>query len=99
MKNLKNLLAAVTLFGVMMIGTPSVRAGLLVTDFSGNDNTCTQEGDSNGGVIITGYTGVIITGFTGVIITGFTGNDQSCEEGSLNNKGSQNSLTGLIVTD
>lgn len=107
MKNIKNLLAAITLVGVLMIGASSARAGLLVSDFAGGgttDNGCVQE-DSYTGVIIAGYTGVIIAGFTGVIIAGFVDNSSPCSDINRPNqdgttrKGRTNNSTGLLVSD
>ncbi len=72
MKNLKNMLAAITLAVVLMVGTAN--AGILMSDLnSDNQPSCTQTDKENGGIIIHDATGIIIAGFTGIIIAGFTG--------------------------
>lgn len=78
MKNLKNLLAAVTLMAVLMIGASTAKAGLLVSDFTGSapETPCTETNDDtklDWGVIVNGATGVIVNGFTGLLVSDFTG--------------------------
>lgn len=83
MKNLRNLLVAVTLMGILMINASTVRAGLLVSDFTGGseETPCTEikeDSKYDWGVIINGITGVIINGFTGVIINDATVANSDC---------------------
>jgi hypothetical protein len=82
MKNLKNLMAAVTLIAVLMIGATSANAGLLVSDFSGGDDTqpctATNNDKTDWGIIVTGFTGIIVTGFTGIIVTGAADSPVDC---------------------
>lgn len=74
MKNLKNLLAAITLLAVLVLSTTSANAGIYMTDFAGqpNNDPCSvkDEGEQDTGIIIAGFTGIIIAGFTGIIIAG-----------------------------
>jgi hypothetical protein len=82
MKNLKNLLAAVTLMAVLMISATTANAGLLVSDFSGGGDTqsCTETngGKTNWGILVTGFTGILVTGFTGILVTGATDTPVNC---------------------
>jgi hypothetical protein len=80
MKNFRNLLAAVALMFVLMVGASTAKAGLLVSDFTGGNSqtpcTETKEDSKEGskydwGVIVNGVTGVIVNGLTGVIVNGF----------------------------
>jgi DNA/RNA endonuclease YhcR with UshA esterase domain len=79
MKNLRNLLATVTLMAVMMIGAVNANAGLLVSDFTGTptEDPC-SETKVDSGIIVTGFTGIIVTGFTGIIVTGAVDSDTNC---------------------
>jgi len=77
MKNLRNLMTAVTLLVVLAMGTVAANAttGILVGDRSGD--TCTKQDDSTTvdytGIIIGGLTGIIIGGREGIIIGGRDG--------------------------
>ena len=67
MKNLRNLLAAVTLMMVLMISATTAKAGIMMTDGLKNDNPqpCTEtNGDAktNWGIIVQGFTGIIVQG-------------------------------------
>lgn len=77
MTNLKNLLASITLAAVIILGTMSANAGILVSDFvkSGNDNPCTANDDVklDMGIIVAGITGIIVAGRTGIIVAGRDG--------------------------
>lgn len=70
MKNLRNLMAMVTLMAVLMIGASTTNAGILMSDL--NKEQCTETSNdkkSDWGIVITGFTGIVITGFTGIVIT------------------------------
>jgi hypothetical protein len=76
MKNYRDLLVAVALMTVLMVGNLTVKAGLLVSDFTGgNPQTPCSEMKENSkydwGVIVNGITGVIVNGFTSAIANGF----------------------------
>jgi len=78
MKKFKKLFVAITLMGVFVIATSTVKAGLLVSDFTGGnaETPCTEKKDDSKvewGVIVNGLTGVIVNGLTGVILNGYTG--------------------------
>jgi hypothetical protein len=77
MTNLKNLLATITLLAVIVLGTTSANAGLLMSDFSnsGNGDPCTENGDVklDMGIIVAGITGIIVAGRTGIIVAGKDG--------------------------
>jgi hypothetical protein len=77
MTNLKNLLATITLSAVIVLGTMTANAGILVSDFAnqGNDNPCTANDGVklDMGIIVAGLTGIIIAGRTGIIVAGRDG--------------------------
>lgn len=90
MKNLRNLLATVTLMAIIMIGATNANAGLLMSDFAGDSSDPCAEStgksdDTNWSVIVTGFTSVIVTGFTSVIVTGLAngGDDNNTNCGIL----------------
>ncbi|CAN5321822.1 hypothetical protein BH10ACI1_BH10ACI1_30950 [soil metagenome] len=71
MKNLKNMLAAITLTAVLMLGATSANAGILLSDFTGtsNQNPCTEQTTkNNGGVAVND--GILVAGFTGILVAG-----------------------------
>jgi hypothetical protein len=75
MKNLRNLLAIVTLMAVLMISASTAKAGIMMTDGLKNDNpkSCTEtniETKTDWGIIVQGFTGIIVQGFTGIIVQG-----------------------------
>lgn len=77
MKNLKNMLAAVTLLAVLVLGTTSANAGLLMSDFvNPNQNDPCVETEDTGldtGIIVAGFTGIIVAGRGGIIVAGRDG--------------------------
>ncbi len=84
MKNLRNLLATITLMTILMIGASTAKAGFLVSDFAQHDNQpCTET--SNTGILISGLTGILISGFTGIIV----------QDGADH----QDELCGILVSD
>jgi hypothetical protein len=72
MKNLKNLMTTVTLLAILVIGTGSANAGILMSDFTGGQEDPCTEGPTkyNSGILMSDFTGVILHGF-GVILHGF----------------------------
>ena len=87
MKNLKNMLAAITLTAVLMLGATSANAGILLSDLAGtvNQNPCTEQTTKvdggiaiNDGIIVAGFTGIIVAGFTGIIVAGAADTPVNC---------------------
>ena len=78
MKNLRNLMAAVTLAMVLMVGTSMANTGILMTDLKGDDTQPCTETKVDWGVIIHSVTGVIIHSVTGVIIHSATDTNTNC---------------------
>ena len=72
MKNLRNLLATVTLLAILMVGASTAQAGILMTDQLSADTTTqpckdtTDEPKVNDGIIVH-LTGIIVH-FTGIIV-------------------------------
>ncbi len=78
MKNLKNILAAITLVAFLMIGTAKADDGIVITELTGNNSqTCDVKDNTNWGIVITEFTGIVITEFTGIVITEFTANNSA----------------------
>lgn len=77
MTNLKNLLATITLLAVIVLGTTSANAGLIMSDFvnPGSDDPCSEQGDVklDMGSIIAGITGIVVAGRTGIVVAGRDG--------------------------
>jgi hypothetical protein len=73
MKNLRNLLAVVTLAAVLMISASTAKAGILMSDLKGNEpQPCTEtktDSKTNWGIVITSLTGIVITSLSGIVIT------------------------------
>ena len=82
MKNLKNLLATITLMAVLLISAANAKAGILMSDLKSNDvPSCTETKDNtkaNWGIVITNFTGIVITSFTGIVITSATDTPVNC---------------------
>ena len=81
MKNLRNLLAVITLMAVLMVTASTAKAGIMLSDLqSGDPQPCTQTtGDStNWGILVTGLTGILVTGFTGILVTGAADTPVNC---------------------
>jgi hypothetical protein len=94
MTNLKNLLASITLLAVIVLGTMSANAGILVSDLNGpsNGDPCTANDDIklDMGIIVAGITGIIVAGRTGIIVAGRDGI-------VVAGKGDANTNCGIIV--
>lgn len=60
MKNIKNLLATITLFSVLVLGAVTAKAG---------DSSSAPSFDPNGGIIVTLFKGIIVTFTGGIIVT------------------------------
>lgn len=74
MKNLRNLMAWITISAVLMMGTVSANAGVIVAGLDRSD--CTNEESTvldYAGIIIAGITGVVVAGRTGVVVAGRDG--------------------------
>jgi type 1 fimbria pilin len=87
MKNLRNLMAAITLLAVLVLSTTSANAGILMSDFAGSNNPdpCSVKDDSklDSGILMSDITGIIIAGFTGIIIAGRNGETSHVDCGIL----------------
>ena len=73
MKNIKNFVATLVLFGVIIMGASNASAGILISDYAGPDETenCTEE--SAGGStwsFVESARGIIVFGVTGIIVFG-----------------------------
>ena len=84
MKNLRNLMATITLMAILMIGASTAKAGFLVSDFAQRDNTNPCNEKSYKGILITDLTGILITDLTGILITDLTDSQTNC---------------GILITD
>ncbi len=70
MKNIKKLVATITLAGIIIIGVTNANAGVLVGDFSKDDtNPCSEQVETkvDSGIIVS-LTGIIVS-FTGIIVS------------------------------
>lgn len=89
MKNLKKLLATVTLTGIIILGTTNAQAGILINDFASKGNTnepCTAKVENkvdnkdskyDYGILINDF-GILINDF-GILINDFIkGGQQNC---------------------
>jgi hypothetical protein len=80
MKNLKKLIATLTLTGIIILTTTNVQAGMLMSDLAGRDNRtqpCSEKTEKtdtkvNHGIIVS-FTGIIVS-LTGIIVS-FTKDD------------------------
>ena len=75
MKNLKNMMAAVTMLAVLVLGTTSANAGLLMSDRAnpGQGNSCTVKQD-----IMADLTGIILHRMGIILSKGGTNTEVSC---------------------
>ena len=93
MKNLKNMIAAITLVAILMIGTANAQKGVLLSELAGGTGgQCTNSQTDRDA---SGYTGIIVAGFTGIIVAGFTGiilSDNSRSQATL-------CRDGLLLSD
>ncbi|MCD9188453.1 MAG: hypothetical protein LUM44_18695 [Pyrinomonadaceae bacterium] len=65
---MRNIIAAITLTLVLMVGTTFAGNGLLVSDIAGTEPTpCVDNG-----IVPVGFTGIVPVGFTGIVPVGFT---------------------------
>jgi len=83
MKNLRNLLATITLMAVLMISASIAKAGIMMTDGlkNGEPQPCTEtKGDTktNWGIIVQGFMGIIVQGYTGIIVQGVVDTPIDC---------------------
>ena len=92
MKNLKNTLAALVLFVMLVLGTTSANAGLIMSDRSApGQEPC---GGTEMTDIILQATGIVISGFTGIVISGRDGLLMSDR-----NACSSDQRTGILMSD
>ena len=97
MKNIKNVMTAITLAATLAFGSVSANAGMLISDRSGAGTTCTANDTSilsqAMGIIIVGLTssatGIIIVGRSGLMITDRPANGCVADQ----------SRTGLMIVD
>ena len=96
MKNLKNTLAALALFVMLVFGTTSANAGLLMSDRSAPAQEGTPCASSEATDILTQATGIILAGFTGIILHGRDGLLKS-DRNTTTCDGDQR--TGILMSD
>lgn len=79
MQTIKKTIAAITMTGIILLGTSFANAGIIILgakeQSSGSKTTqqCSETSGpskANSGIIILGFTGIIILGLTGIIILG-----------------------------
>lgn len=83
---MKKLFATLGLMGVILIGSSTAQAGLLMSDFTGKNTkqTCSQKSRTSSktnkswGIFVTSFTGIIVAGFTGIIVAGATEAPAEC---------------------
>jgi hypothetical protein len=75
MKNLKQLLAAGMMMGVLMVGTSFAGAGLLVSDYAEQaTDPCAEEQTNDAtGILMSDYTGILMSDYTGILMSDYTG--------------------------
>ncbi|HSK72592.1 MAG TPA: hypothetical protein VK892_12895, partial [Pyrinomonadaceae bacterium] len=76
MKNIKNFVATLVLFGVIIMGASNANAGILLGDYTGSDEiqTCSEESaDGSTWSFVESSRGIIVFGFTGIIVFGIDG--------------------------
>lgn len=92
-------MAALVLFVMMVLGTTSANAGLLMSDFASPTDepvSCSDEGIKfDMGIIVAGLTGIIVAGRDGIIVAGrdgiiVAGRNADC---------SSNDRTGILMSD
>jgi hypothetical protein len=78
MRNLKNIIAAITMMTVLVFATSAANAGIIVAGFGERTKTATTEpctertGKPDWGIIVAGLRGIIVAGLTGIIVAGAT---------------------------
>ena len=72
---MRNILAAITLTIVLMVGTTFAGDGLLVSDLTSNP---TPQPCSQTTTIVNELTGIIVIGFTGIIVIGVADAPTDC---------------------
>jgi hypothetical protein len=82
MKNLRNLLATITLMAILVVSASTAKAGIMLTDLRNGDmQPCTEtkgETKTNWGIVITSFTGIVITSITGIVITSAADTTVNC---------------------
>ena len=77
MKRLNKIVATSVMMSMLLIGTHTAKAGILVAGLTNSEQSkpCTQKIDKNTkGIIMTSdFTGILVAGFTGILVAGFTG--------------------------
>jgi hypothetical protein len=91
MKNLKNMLAAITMMAILVFGTTFANAGIIIAGAESGDSKTCGEGSKDGGF---GVSGIIIAGIiiarTGIIIA---------NAGIIIAKEDPNLTCGIIIAD
>lgn len=73
MKTVKQLIAAFTMAGIIILSTSFANAGIIVAGAKKDTSSqaCGQStGKTNSGIIVAGFVGIIVAGFTGIIVAG-----------------------------
>lgn len=80
MRNIKKMVAALTMAGIIILSTSFANAGIIVAGAKGDapgKASSTQQcsdpsstGRINAGIVVAGLTGIVVAGFTGIIVVG-----------------------------
>ena len=77
MKTLKGWITTTCLATILMVGTLTANAGIIVGGRTAEDDLCKEPTNEDvrvrGGIIVGGLGGIIVGGFTGIIVGGLTG--------------------------
>lgn len=98
MKNIKNILTAITLAAILMLGTSTAKAGLVLSDATGDtEKQCTENATDSFSI-----SGIILLGVAaakdGIILLGFD-TAQDTTSGGDCSPADSNESNGLILTD
>lgn len=64
---MRNILAAITLMTVLMVGSAFAKGGLLVSDLTGSQQPCSTNSEI---IVPTGFSIIVPTGFSIIVPTG-----------------------------
>lgn len=75
MRSIKQIIAAITMTGIIILSTSFANAGIVVAgskkDTPGTSCSQTLEtGKVNSGIVVAGFVGIVVAGFTGIVVAG-----------------------------